>query len=101
MKKIWLLSVVGAFILLSGCSKNQYTPAAGATPETIFNEACVKCHSPVNGKVMALSPEMANTAAIMERIKNGKGFGMPSFPNLTGNTAEGLAQYILDNSVTK
>lgn len=99
-KKLWLLSMVGVLALVSGCS-DKYTPSASATPESIFKEACVKCHNPVNAKVMALSPEMANTAAIIERIKNGKGFGMPAFPNLTGETAEGLAQYILDNSVTK
>ncbi len=100
MKKVWMLGMAGVLALLSGCS-DKYTPSASATPESIFKEACVKCHSPVNGKVMALSPEMANTAAIVERIKNGKGFGMPAFPNLTGGTAEGLAQYILDNSATK
>ena len=100
MKKVWLLGMISVLVLLSGCS-DKYTPSASATPESIFSEACVKCHSPVNGKVMALSPEMANTAAIIERIKDGKGFGMPAFPNLTGGTAEGLAQYILDNSEKK
>lgn len=100
MKRVWLLGIISVLVLVSGCS-DKYTPSTSATPESIFKEACVKCHNPINGKVMALSPEMANTAAIIERIKKGKGFGMPAFPNLTGETAEGLAQYILDNSVTK
>ncbi|MCW5598058.1 cytochrome c [Nitrosomonas sp.] len=100
MRKIPLLMVC-ALIVLSGCSRDKYMPNAGATPEIIFKEACVKCHTPVNGKVMALSPSMANTEAIIDRIRNGKGLSMPAFPNLMGDSVEGLAQYILENSETK
>ncbi|CAE6509959.1 MAG TPA: cytochrome c [Nitrosomonas nitrosa] len=100
MRKIPLLMVC-ALIVLSGCSRDKYMPEASATPEIIFKEACAKCHTPVNGKVMALSPSMANTEAIIDRIRNGKGFSMPAFPNLMGDSVEGLAQYILENSETK
>lgn len=100
-KKSPLLILCCMLIILSGCSRDKYMPEAGATPETIFKEACVKCHSPVNGKVMALSPEMANVDAIIDRIRNGKGLGMPAFPNLMGDTVVDLAQYVLENSSTK
>ena len=101
MKKIPLLLVGCALIVLSGCSRDKYMPEAGATPETIFKEACVKCHSPVNGKVMALSPEMANAESIIDRVRNGKGLAMPAFPNLMGDSVVDLAQYILENSEIK
>ncbi|SFM60398.1 c-type cytochrome [Nitrosomonas communis] len=100
-KKLPLLLLGCMLVVLSGCSRDKYMPEAGATPEIIFKEACAKCHSPVNGKVMALSPEMANKDAIIDRIRNGKGFGMPAFPNLMGDSVEGLAQYVLENSATK
>lgn len=102
MKKIPLLLAGCALIVsLSGCSRDKYMPVAGATPETIFKEACARCHSPVNGKVMALSPEMANVDAIIDRVRNGKGLSMPAFPNLMGDSVVDLAQYILENSETK
>lgn len=101
MKKIPILLVGCALIMLSGCSRDKYMPVAGAPPETIFKEACVKCHSPVNGKVMALSPEMANVESIINRVRNGKGLAMPAFPNLMGDSVVDLAQYILENSETK
>ncbi|MCO6426650.1 c-type cytochrome [Nitrosomonas communis] len=101
MKKKLPLLLGCMLIVLSGCSRDKYMPNAGATPEVIFKEACAKCHSPVNGKVMALSPEMANVDAIIERVRNGKGFAMPAFPNLMGDSVEGLAQYVLENSATK
>ncbi len=100
-KKLPLLLVGCALIVLSGCSRDKYMPVAGATPEVIFKEACAKCHSPVNGKVMALSPETASVDAIIDRVRNGKGFAMPAFPNLMGDSVEDLAKYVLENSATK
>lgn len=61
----------------------------------------MQCHTPVNGKVMILKPEMANKEAIIERVSNGKGFGMPAFPNLTKDSMQDLAEYVLKNSVTQ
>jgi len=104
MRKMTALSLAltgYALIALSGCAKNNdYMPAAGATGESIFKEACVKCHSPVNGKVMILRPEVANSEAIIERVRNGKGFGMPAFPNLMGDSVQMLADYLLENAGT-
>ncbi|MXS85095.1 cytochrome c [Nitrosomonas sp. HPC101] len=87
---------------LSGCIRsNDYMPSSEATGEKIFKEACVQCHTPVSGNVMVLKSEMANADAIMERVKNGKGIRMPAFPNLTGDSAQRLAEYVLENSVAR
>lgn len=89
-------------VLLGGCTRsNDYMPSPGATGEKIFKEACVQCHTPVSGSVMILRSEIANVEAITERIKNGKGIRMPSFPNLSGDSARDLAEYVLENSVTR
>lgn len=91
-----------ALVVLSGCSVNSdYLPSAGATGEKIFKEACVQCHTPVHGNVMILRAEVANPDAIIERIKYGKGLGMPAFPNLTGESAQSVAVYILENSTIR
>jgi len=102
MKMRVVLSLVLLGFVLSGCIRNNdYTPSPEASGEKIFKEACVQCHTPVSGSVMILKPEMANADAIMERVKNGKGIGMPAFPNLTGEPAQNLAEYVLRNSVTR
>lgn len=99
--KIVLCAMLIGFVL-SGCVRsNDYKPRSGMTGEKIFKEACVQCHTPVAGNVMLLKPEMANADAIVERMKNGKGIGMPAFPNLTGDAARNVAEYILENSVTQ
>ncbi len=85
--------------MLSGCVRNSdYMPPAGATGEKIFKEACVQCHTPVMGKVMILRAETADREAIIERVRNGKGFRMPAFPNLRGDSVQNLADYVLENS---
>jgi mono/diheme cytochrome c family protein len=102
MRKIAALSVTisGCILLvLGGCSRNSdYIPREGATGEKIFKEACVQCHTPVASKVMLLRADMANPEAIADRVKNGKGLKMPAFPNLTGDSVQSLADYILANS---
>lgn len=104
MKKMTALSLVLTSYLLifvGGCTRNSdYMPPAGATGESIFKEACAGCHSPVAGKVMLLRPEMANSEAIIERVRSGKGFGMPAFPNLMGDSVQLLADYLLENAGT-
>jgi len=96
------LSLMLLGFVLSGCIRNNdYMPSPEASGEKIFKEVCVQCHTPVSGSVMMLKPEMANADAIMERVKNGRGIGMPAFPNLTGEPAQNLAKYVLGNSVTR
>lgn len=101
-----LTSFFFVFLLLAavgGCvRKSDYVPPAGVTGEKIFKGACAQCHTPpVSGKVMVLKPEMANKEAIIERVKNGKGFGMPAFSNLSEDAVQNLAEYVLENSVTR
>ena len=44
-----LLFAASTVLLLAGCSRD-YTPAAGATGEEIFNAACLECHEAIEGK---------------------------------------------------
>lgn len=103
MKTVLLVVLPGLMLFaLGGCIRsNDYMPSPEATGEKIFKEACVQCHTPVSGNVMVLKPEMAHADAIIERVKSGKGIRMPAFPNLTGDSAQRLAEYVLENSATR
>lgn len=46
---------------------------------------------------MNLSSEMANVNAITNKILTGS-IAMPAFPNIQGEPAQKLAEYVLDNS---
>lgn len=102
MKKTIGLLAVSAVIGLTGCAKTDtYTPPANASGEDIFYANCTKCHKPeTGGKVMALSSKMATKEAIIEKVNKG-GMTMSAFPNITGEPAQRLAEFILANSRTK
>lgn len=102
MKKTIGLLVISAAIGLTGCAKTDtYTPAETASGEEIFSANCTKCHQPAtDGKVMALSSKMATKEAIIEKVNKG-GMTMTSFPNITGEPAQRLAEYVLANSSRK
>lgn len=102
MKKTIGLLAVSAVIGLAGCAKTDtYTPPANASGEDIFYANCTKCHKPENdGKVMALSAKMSTKEAIIEKVQKG-GMTMSSFPNITGEPAQRLAEFVLANSRTK
>lgn len=101
MKKITLLLAVSALAGLTGCSKtDNYTPPADATGEDIFYTSCTKCHKPEAGAVMMLSEKMANKDAIIQKVQKGS-MGMTAFPNIQGEPAQRLAEFVLANSKTK
>ena len=102
MKKMTLLLAVSALVSLVGCSKtDSYTPPASASGEDIFYANCTKCHKPeAAGSVMTLSSAMANKDAIIQKIHKGS-MSMPAFPNIKGEPAQRLAEFILANSKTK
>lgn len=102
MNKMIGLLAVSAVIGLAGCAKTDtYTPAADASGEDIFYANCTKCHKPeTDGKVMILSSKMTTKEAIIEKVNKG-GMTMSSFPNITGEPAQRLAEFILANSKTK
>ncbi|ABI58496.1 MULTISPECIES: c-type cytochrome [Nitrosomonas] len=102
MKRTIGLLVVSAVISLTGCAKTDtYTPAENASGEDIFFASCTKCHKPeTDGKVMLLSAKMNTKEAIIEKVQKG-GMTMTAFPNITGEPAQRLAEFVLTNSKTK
>lgn len=102
MKKMTLLLAISAFVSLVGCSKtDSYTPPESASGEDIFYANCTKCHKPeAAGNVMTLNSAMANKDAIIQKIHKGS-MSMPAFPNIKGEPAQRLAEFVLSNSKTK
>ncbi|MCC2680804.1 MAG: Cytochrome c, class [Nitrosospira multiformis] len=49
---------------------------------------------------MILSEKMANKDAIIQKVQKGS-MGMTAFPNIQGEPAQRLAEYVLANSKTK
>ena len=96
LKRGLLLS--GIALMLGGCSgSNDFMPTPEMSGEEIFNAACKECHSPKSGYVMLLSQDMNSTALITNQVLSGS-MTMPSFPNLQGEPAQKLAEYVLANS---
>ncbi|MDQ3186024.1 MAG: cytochrome c [Pseudomonadota bacterium] len=101
MKKVTSWLAVSALVSLMGCSKtDNYTPGENATGEDIFYANCTKCHKPEVGSVMMLSSATANKDAIIQKVHKGS-MSMPAFPNIKGEQAQRLAEFILANSKTK
>ena len=102
MNKVKLSLAIAILASLMGCSKTDpYTPPENATGEDIFYANCTKCHKPeAPGTVMTLSTAMANKEAITQKILKGS-MSMPAFPNIKGEPAQRLAEFILANSKTK
>ena len=102
MTKTGLLFTAVALATLVGCSKTDtYTPAENASGEDIFYANCTKCHKPESANVvMALSSSMANKDAIIQKIQKGS-MGMPAFPNIKGEPAQRVAEFVLTHSKPK
>lgn len=102
MKKMNLVLGVSALAILVGCgSGSDYTPAADASGEQIFSTACTECHKPVNADVaIIISESVANKDAIINKVQSGS-MRMTAFPNIQGDAADRLAEYILANSATQ
>ncbi|CAH1386828.1 c-type cytochrome [Candidatus Nitrotoga sp. M5] len=99
MKKLNLLFGVSALAMLVGCGHtSDYTPAADASGEQIFSTACTECHTPVNADVaIVISARMTNKDAIIKKVQSGS-MRMKAFPNIQGDAADRLAEYVLANS---
>ena len=102
MKKMTLVLTISALVSLVGCSKtDNYTPAEDATGEDIFYASFTKCHKPESGNtVMTIDAKMANKDAIIQKVQKGS-MGMTAFPNIKGEPAQRLAEFVLANSKTK
>ncbi len=97
-----LLLTASISLLLSACSKD-YTPAAGATGETIFKQACMECHEAIEGKdniYYELASDNKNIDFFQQKISSGS-LIMPKFPNITGEALTAVSQYALEHSTDK
>lgn len=99
MKKMRIVLGTVALVALVGCGAgNDYTPPADASGERIFSTACTECHKPLKGDVaMILSEKVANKDALKQKFQKGS-MRMPAFPNIQGEAADRLADYLLENS---
>jgi len=95
MKRI-LIGLPLMLLLLTACLRtDEYSPAANATGEDVFNNACIGCHQPKEGgHYFELDSGMANVAAISARVSKG-GFIMPAFPNIKDELMHSLSEYVL------
>ncbi|MEG3641129.1 c-type cytochrome [Magnetococcus sp. PR-3] len=98
MKRIQWIGLAAAGILLSGCGgNNDYTPAAGSSPDTIFAEACASCHGDKGagklGFLLKVAGSDAEPAAIAGHIQSG-GPVMPAFPNINEADRVAIAAYL-------
>jgi cytochrome c551 len=98
MRKLVLLSAIAVLTGLMGCSKTDpYTPPENASGEDIFYSSCTTCHKSVGDNVMVLSSGMASKEAIIEKVQKGS-MRMSAFPNIQGEPAQRLAEFVLANS---
>jgi len=93
--------LIVSVIVLSGCSRtNDFTATPEMSGEDIFKQACAECHSPKLGFVMMLDKDMNDADMIANQVLTGN-MSMPSFPNLQGEPAKKLADYVIANSKVK
>lgn len=99
MKKLSMALTLFAVAALAGCgATNDYTPPADASGERIFSTACTECHKPLRGDVaMILTEKVASKEALKNKFQKGS-TRMPAFPNIKGEAADRLADYLLANS---
>jgi len=102
MKKTKLLITLCIVNALIGCGGSRdYAPSTDATGEQIFSAACSECHKPLQSNVaMILREKVANKEALKQQFQNGS-MRMPAFPNIQGDAADRLVDYLLSNSEIK
>ena len=89
---------VVVFVLLTACTRSDdFSPTPEMSGEDIFKAACAECHSPKGAFVMLLSKDMNDADLIANQVLTGS-MTMPAFPNLQGEPAKKLADYVLANS---
>ena len=88
-------------LLITACSgSNKFSPTPEMGGKEIFAAACVECHKPVGESVMEISADMKDVDKITNQVLSGN-MTMPSFPNIQGESARKLAEYVMENSKTK
>ena len=90
--------VLIAVMLMTGCARsNQFTPKPEMTGKQIFSVTCIECHKPHGKYVMVLDADMKDVDKIANQVLTGS-MSMPSYPNIQGEPARRLAEYVLENS---
>jgi len=92
----FVAAIVAAPLLLTACGASDYSPQAGATPETVFADACAACHGDDgSGRFGLLKVKGTGNseAEIVEKIVSGSTL-MPAFPNIGQAEIAALAQYL-------
>ena len=88
-------------LLTTACSgSNKFSPTAQMSGKEIFTTACVECHTPVGESVMEISADMKDADKVANQVLSGS-LMMPSFPNIQGESAMKLAEYVVENSKIK
>jgi len=99
LKNFTYLSAIA--LITTACSgSNEFTPTPAMNGKEIFAAACVQCHAPVGESVMEISADMKDVDKVANQVLSGS-MMMPSFPNIQGESAKVLAQYVVENSKTK
>ncbi|MBT5229128.1 MAG: cytochrome c [Methylococcales bacterium] len=99
MKTFLLLAT--SLLVLAACNKpSTYQPAAGDSSETIYADACARCHNPFQpgkplGIVKSLNP---NAQQVANKIQVGGTMVMPAFEQIPAERRLTLAQWIIDNN---
>lgn len=96
------ICLTSSAIAIVACS-DDYTPAPRATAETIYLEACARCHT-ANPE----TPEMywtinlknVNDTYIAHKVHTGS-LAMPRFPNIKGKSMNKLSAFVLAHSLRK
>ena len=100
--KTLLVLAAASTLVLAGCSKD-FTPNTGASGEEIFKNACLDCHTGIEGKeniYFELTSENKKADYIADKIASGS-LIMPKFPNITGDGLKAVSQYALEHSTDK
>ena len=101
MQKINLLVIATAVLLSTACTRsNDFSPKPEMSGKEIFDVTCTECHSPVGEYLMELDADMKDADRIANHVLTGS-MAMPAFPNIQGESAKKLSEYVLKNSKFK
>ncbi|OIO61013.1 MAG: cytochrome C [Alphaproteobacteria bacterium CG_4_10_14_0_2_um_filter_63_37] len=96
MRRVAPVLAASALLLASCGGQESYTPAAGAAPAQIFEQACAACHGDKGQGKFGLLLKIAGhqeQAEVVEKIGKG-GVIMPAFPNIASDDRKAVAAWL-------